>query len=147
VAVGEAARRSWSIVRRLAAVAVLAAVLSPAITEHDSFPLSTYPMYAFRRGRLDTFQVVLGVDATGADRPLPLRVVANTDDPLIGESLVAQAIRAGSADRLCEQIAGRVDATTATVLVAEEVHDVIARARHKPSLTKRTVHAECAVTR
>ena len=87
--VGESARRSWSIVRRLAAVAVLAAVLSPAITNHDSFPLSTYPMYAFRRGRLDTFQVVLGVDAAGADRPLSLWVVANTDDPLIGEILLS----------------------------------------------------------
>ncbi|MEP6661176.1 MAG: hypothetical protein ABJD24_14770 [Acidimicrobiales bacterium] len=144
---GESARRSWGIVHRLAAVAVLAAVMSPAVTNHDSFPLSTYPMYAFRRGRLDTFQVVLGVDATGADHPLSLRVVANTDDPLIGESLVAQSIRAGRADRLCEQVALRVDAATAKVLVAEEVHDVIARARHKPSLTKRTVYAECAVTR
>ena len=136
--VGESARRSWSIVRRLAAVAVLAAVLSPAITNHDSFPLSTYPMYAFRRGRLDTFQVVLGVDATGADRPLSLRVVANTDDPLIGESLVAQAF-APAGPTACASRSPRVDASTTKVLVVEEVHDVIARAQGEPSLTKRVV--------
>lgn len=144
---GQSALRSRSIIGRLAAAAVLAAVLSPAITSRDSFPLSTYPMYAFRRARLDTFQVVLGIDATGADRPLSLRVVADTDDPLIGESLVAQAIRDGRADRLCEQVAHRVDAGVARVLVVEEVHDVVARARGEPSRTKRVVHAECAVTR
>jgi hypothetical protein len=44
---------------------VLAAVLSPALTRHDSFPLSTYPMYAGIGVRLDHFLTVVGVDAAG----------------------------------------------------------------------------------
>ena len=128
-------------------VTVVAVVLSPAVSGHDSFPVSTYPMYAFRRARTDRFQAVLGEASTGALRPLSLRVVADTDDPLIAEALVAQAIRSGTVGRLCEQIARRVGPEIERVLVVEEVHDVIERARRAPSLQDRVVHAACAVRR
>ena len=128
-------------------VTVLAVVLSPAVTGHDSFPLSSYPMYAFQRSRTDRFQAVLGESSTGEVKPLSLRLVADTDDPLIAEALVAQAIGSGTVARLCEQVAGRVGPGIERVLVVEEVHDVIERARRAPSLQDRVVHAACTVRR
>jgi hypothetical protein len=71
----------------------------PRSERKDSFPISTYPMYAFRRASADRFQVVLDEDSAGAIRPLPMHQVADTNDPLIAESLIDQAIRAGSAMR------------------------------------------------
>jgi hypothetical protein len=140
---GECTLRARRSIRRIVAISALAVVLVPAFTEHDSFPISNYPMYAFTRGRTDRFQLVLGQTSSGTSYPLSLRVVADTDDPLIAESLVADAIRRGAADSLCRQIAQRVSDETVRVLVAEEDHDVIRQARREPSLTNRVVYAAC----
>jgi hypothetical protein len=115
----------------------------PALSGHDSFPISTYPMYAFRRESTDRFPSVLGEDATATLRPLSTSLIAGSDDPLIAEAVIAQAIRNGSAMRLCERVAGGVGAEISRVLVVEEVHDVVDRARNRPSLQERIVHATC----
>jgi hypothetical protein len=131
--------------RRLITPAVLAAVLLPAISGDDSFPISTYPMYAFARPRTDRFQTVLGETSSGEVGPLPIRVIADTDDPLIAAALVRGAIRNGDADQLCAQVAQRVRIGVSRVLVVEEVHDVVARAARSKSLQQRVVHAACEV--
>ncbi len=135
--------RRW--VRRAALVAVPIAVMIPALSGNDSFPVSTYPMYAFRRASTERFQAVLGEDSAGVTRPLPMGLVADTNDTLIAQSLIAQAIRNGSAMRLCDRVAARVGANINRVLVVEEIHDVVARLRGLASLQQQVVHADCAV--
>ncbi len=136
-------RTAW--IRRAVTVAVLAAVVSPALRDHDSFPLSTYPMYAGTSGRVVSIATALGVDRAGAVHYLPLRAVADTDDPLIAESTVRQAINAHQTDALCADIAARTRDPMVTIEVVDERHDVVARAAGNESLLGRSVHARCPV--
>jgi hypothetical protein len=129
----------------LAFAGVLAAVLSPLVTDRDSFPLSTYPMYAGLGPRLDRFRTVVSVDAGGALHTLSLSTVARTDDPLIAESLLDQAVRDGQVDALCIEVAARVGSDAVSVEVVDELHDVVAKAQGKPSLRERAILASCRV--
>jgi hypothetical protein len=131
----------------LVVVACVGAVIAPVVRNRDSFPLSTYPMYAGRGTRIETLATAVGIDASGAERRLSLASVAATDDPLIAESLVSAAIGAGRADALCTQIAARVRGPLVRVEVVEERHDLVARAKHEASLLERHVHAACEVPR
>jgi hypothetical protein len=133
--------------RRLATVAVVAAVVSPAVRDHDSFPLSTYPMYADTRGRAVSIATAVGVDRSGARRYLSLQTIADTDDPLIAESAVRQAISRGTASALCNDIAARAGPSFIAIEVVDERHDVVARAARHDSLIGRAVHARCPVER
>jgi hypothetical protein len=143
--VGSSTPRSVGWLGRLAFAGVLAAVLLPSLTSHDSFPLSTYPMYAGIGVRLDHFRTVVGIDAAGAAHTLSLSTIARTDDPLIAESLLDQAVRGGGVEALCTEVAGRVGPETVSVEVVDELHDVVAKAQRKPSLQDRTVLASCQV--
>jgi hypothetical protein len=138
-----ASRIRW--LRRAVVLATLAAVISPVLRDRDSAPLSTYPMYASARGREATLATAVGVDVDGATHRLSLSTIGRTDDPLIAESLVAGAIRAGRADALCAEIARRVHGEAVAVEVVEERHDVVDRAAGRPSIDGRTVHAHCDV--
>jgi hypothetical protein len=131
-------------VRRVAMILVPAVLMTPALNGKDSFPISDYPMYAFRRASTDTFQAVLGETSTGTIRPLPMSLVADTNDTLIAEALIDQAIRNGSAMRLCERVASRVGPDIERVLVVDEIHNVVNRLRGRASLEERDVHATCA---
>jgi hypothetical protein len=133
--------------RRIAAVVALAAVVSPVVRDVDSFPLSTYPMYAGRGTRVSTLATADGIDAAGERHRLSLSAIAGTDDPLIAESSVGQAIRDGRAGALCEQIAGRAGSDLVRIEVVEESHDVVARAMSDESLVDRRVHASCEAGR
>ena len=132
---------------RFLAVAFLAAVLSPLVTDVDGFPLSTYPMYAWRRPRVETFTTVVGVDAAGTVRRLSLATIAQTDDPLLAEATIAQAVDGGRADRLCDDVAGRAGEGIVRIEVVEERRDVVDEAAGRPSLEGRTVKATCEVAR
>jgi hypothetical protein len=138
-------RAAWF--RRGVTVTVLAAVISPAVRGHDSFPLTTYPMYDGTRGRIVTIATAVGVDRLGATRYLPLRTVADTDDPLIAESTVRSAIDSRRAEELCHDIAARAGSSIAAVEVVDERHDVVTRATGGDSLLGRSVHARCPVRR
>jgi molybdate-binding protein len=74
-----------------------------------------------------------------------LSTIAGTDDPLIAESSVAEAIASGRADALCVQIARRASGVLVRIEVVEERHDVVARAKHESSLVDRQVKAACEV--
>ena len=64
---------------RLAVVVVGAAVLiSPALRDHDSFPLSTYPVYASARAREATFVTAQGRRVDGSVQRLSMEVIART---------------------------------------------------------------------
>lgn len=112
-------------------LAVVLAVVTPALrsASQDSYPLSTYPMFArvLSKPRLT---VAEGVTATGKTLRLPPEMVAN-QEPM-------QAMRtlrlSGNGDRrarkaLCDRIASRVAAATA---FSEVVEVRIVRARFEP---------------
>jgi hypothetical protein len=129
--------------RRVIALVVVAAVVSPALRNRDSVPLSTYPMYATARGEVAVLGTAIGIDDQGATRRLSMDSIARSRDPLITESLVRTAIRDGEADVLCREIAGRVGNDIAEVEVVEERHDLERYAAGDPSLVRREVHAAC----
>lgn len=135
--------RRWG--RRIVATVVVAAVVSPAARGSDSFPLSTYPMYASARNGTATFATARGIDASGDDRRLSMRTIARTDDPLIAQSRVAEAIRSGAAALLCAEIAERARRPVTRVEVIEERHDLVAHVAGRVSLRQRILHARCQV--
>jgi hypothetical protein len=128
-------------------VGVPIAVLLPAVTGDDSFPLSTYPMYAFTRPRVETFVAVLAEHVDGQRDPVSSSTTAGTTDPLIAESVVSQAIARDGGAELCRAVAARLGGNAVAVLVVEQTHDVLAWAEHKPSLRDEIVHQRCEVPR
>ena len=137
------AGRSWR--RNLTVVVVVAVLVSPALRDHDSFPLSTYPVYASARSREATFVTAQGQRADGSARRLSIDVIARTDDPLIAASRVADAVAAGRVDELCSEIAGRAPADVVAVIVVRERHDVVDGARGEDSLLSRQRLSRCVV--
>jgi len=131
--------------RWLLTVAVVAALLLPVVRDHDSFPLSTYPMYAHNRDRDVAFATVVGVTADERVVRLGLTTIADSDDALEAASLVRDEVRSGRADDLCRQVAARVDEQAVRVEVVTETHDAVAHTRGDPSLLAREVHATCPV--
>ena len=136
-----------NVLRRLVTVAVLAALIAPVLLGRDSFPLSTYPMYSQQRGDTVELYTAVGVDPDDEIRRLGLRVIGDSDDPLIVASLIRQAARTGSAalEPLCDDIADRAPEDVVRVEVVAERHDVVARTRGNPSLVSRTVLVDCEV--
>jgi hypothetical protein len=137
-------------IRRLITAVVLAVLLLPVIGDRDSFPLSTYPMYAFERPDVVAFPTAVGVDGEGVRHRLDLDLIGESDDPLIVASLVRQAVRTGgdAATTLCIEIAARAvhrQLGFATIEVVTERHDVVARATDEPSLVSSDRHASCAL--
>jgi hypothetical protein len=133
--------------RRAVVVGALLAVLSPAVRDRDSFPLSTYPVYATVRPRTATFATAAGIGSDGGRRRLTMRTIADTDDPLIAESRVAGAVASGHGGDLCREIAGRAPNGVVAVSVVIETHDVVDAAGGRPSLRERRVVSTCAVRR
>ena len=134
---------SW--VRRLLTVALLVALVSPAIRNQDSLPLSTYPMFAGTRSNLSTFVTASGVDGPGDRVSLSALTISQSRDRLIAQSFLNDAVQRGDAVPLCAEIAGRVDTSIVAVEIARERHDTIARLRGEASLRERDVLATCEV--
>jgi len=99
---------------RLVAALMLATLAWPLIQgpRYDSFPWSSFPMFA--HGRADAITRVdqlLAVSADKSRRPVPPRLVAN-DEVLQAASTLHTAIRRGrkASAALCRQVAARVAA-------------------------------------
>jgi hypothetical protein len=135
----------WSRRRLVAVVAGIVVLISPALRDHDSFPLSTYPIYATARPREATFVTAHGQGADGSAHRLSIDVIARTDDPLIAASRVDDAVAAGGADELCAQIAARAPGDLVAVVVVRERHDVVDGARGEESLLHSEELARCTV--
>jgi hypothetical protein len=133
--------------RRLVTLAVVGALIAPVVANHDSFPLSTYPMYARTRPTEVDIVTAVGIDSSGHDVPLSMSVLAATDDPLIAESRLRTAAAGGTAVRMamCEEIAARSGDGVVGVRLVTERHDVVRRASGKDSRLGVEVHAECEI--
>jgi hypothetical protein len=136
---------SWS--RRLVTLGLVAALVSPAIRNHDSLPLSTYPMYSSTRTNLSSYVTATAIDQDRQASTLSALTIAGSRDRLIAQSFLNDAVRRGDATRICAEIAERVDPELAAVEIATERHDTIARLNGDASLVEREVHASCEVSR
>ncbi len=134
-------------VRRIATVAIVAALVSPAVRNHDSLPLSTYPMYSGTRSNISAFVTASGIDAQGNRTTLSALTIAGSRDRLIAQSFLNDAVRRGDANDICTEIASRVDRSLAGIEIATERHDTIARLQREASLEERDIHAACEVPR
>lgn len=136
--------------RWLTSAVVLAVLVFPAVADRDSYPLSTYPVYATAREQTGVVHTAVGIADDGEFERLTLGLIADTDDPLIAEERVADAVRQDRADALCTTIASRVARSDRgsrfrLIEVVTERLDFVLVAAERAAPLSRTVHAQCAV--
>ena len=111
----------------------------------DSFPISTYPMFATARSSETNLTHVILIDEEGHERTAPPAAVAN-DEVLQVQETILQALRDGKAATasLCERVAGRVAGSGATtVQIVTSTFDAILYYDGHPEPIARRVHATC----
>ncbi len=138
--------------RVAAAVSVLAvlAVLSPALHEEDSYPLSTYPMFSHDRGRVATIPTAVGYRADGARVRLSPSIIGGGIEVIHAAVTVDESVRRGDTAALCAEIAARAAGARDDVVrieVVSETHDVLAWFDGEDVPQAVVVHATCEVTR
>lgn len=131
-----------------------AAVVWPALADppRDSYPLSTYPMFAYERGRPVIDQVV-AVDGEGRTRAVPPELVAN-DEVMQAAMTVRNAVRQGpeAMRQLCRRVAERAallpsfDDTVRIEIVSAQ-YDPIRYFTEGPEPLSRTHRFACNVSR
>ncbi len=107
-----------------ASIAVIGLLFLPVITRSDDFPLSTQPMFAAAREPLAEFVTARAFDAEGAAIDLSIEQIAQTDDPLVAERVLADAVSNGELRELCSDIATRVVGEADSVEVISVVRDL-----------------------
>ncbi len=114
--------------RHVLGTAVVGIVAWPALHLHprDDFPLSTYPMFTARRGRIASVNVVVGRDRTGKVVRLDPTLIADTDEVMLAAETVTASIIEGHADDLCGDVAERIDPSKIDVVeVRTEQYDTV----------------------
>jgi hypothetical protein len=117
----------------------------------DSFPLSTYPMFARPRSR-PLLYFAEGASRDGARHRLPPSFVAN-DEVMQATASVRRAVSAGpdAMQALCRQIAERVasrgDDAIVEVRLSSARFDPVRYFSHGPEPVERTTHQRCDVQR
>lgn len=132
-------------------VAALALVCWPLAwpAGRDSFPLSTYPMFARDRPRVVELTTAVGVTAGGAVEFLSPETIAGTREPVQAFATATGDVAAGRADDLCREIAARLAGHehVRTVEVVTARYDAVAWFDGDERPRARTVHARCPVDR
>ena len=139
---------------------VLAALLSPLRLDpqdpaQDSFPLSTYPMFSYDRGRIASVTVALALGPGGYEAAIPPSFVA-TSETMQALKTLAKSVREGGprAAELCASIAERVAsspdpkfrAATEVAFVRNTV-DAIDYLSGADTTRDREIHLRCPVAR
>jgi hypothetical protein len=132
---------------------LLGAMLAPAFWEptDDSFPLSTFPMFARERSRSEAITSAVLLSADGSELPVPASYVANVE-PMQAIATLSKTVAQGrkATRALCEGIARRVVASGDSKLTAAERVLIVTRSvdaidflagRSKPGGGK--VHVRC----
>ena len=129
---------------RASAIAIGALLAVPLLigTRYDSYPLSTYPMFAGDRDRVASVSTVV---AEG--ERLSSQVIGGTDEPMLAAESVVDAIRADATAALCAEVAARAasDHPGATLEVVTERYDTLAWFDDQRTPIERTVWATCEV--
>ncbi|MDA3039229.1 MAG: hypothetical protein O3C27_06805, partial [Actinomycetota bacterium] len=105
-------------IRRLLTIGLLATLVSPAVRNADSLPLSTYPMYSSTRSNVSTFATASGVDERGHRSSLSALIISGSRDRLIAQSFLNDAVGRGDAAQVCSEIASRADRALAAIEIA-----------------------------
>ena len=117
------------------------------VVRSDSFPVSTYPMFAGARGSVVALPSAVVIAPDGQRRRLPPSVVAGEQVIQAFETL-RQAIRGGAdrTDALCARIAGRLDPEHATAVeIVTERFDAVAYFSGEQEPLASQLHARCDV--
>jgi hypothetical protein len=96
----------------------------------DSFPLSTFPMFASRRGTAWTMEYAIGKTAEGERRSLEPRHVTTTREVMDAHTTFTDARRRNRRKELCASIAAAVAADArfddvVTIEIVRGQHDAI----------------------
>lgn len=116
----------------------------------DSFPVSSYPMFARPRAEIATVQTVVGVRETGERVTLSPELIGDTRWTNLAARLVLDAVTAGAdaSARLCGRVAARVAAAREDLVALEVVTETFDSVAHltegAPPISVR-VHARCEV--
>jgi hypothetical protein len=140
--------RAWAYGVSLVAVVIVASPLLGAFA-NDSFPISTYPMFANARPREALVSSAVMTWSDGTSAPVPPRRVAN-DEVIQAFETIRQAIRQGPAatQALCERIAARVASDGAeTVSIVTGAYDAVAYFEGEKEPSALVVHTSCEVDR
>ncbi len=133
--------RRWTV--RLLPVFAALLVLSPLLREptSDTYPLSTYPMFATDRGNVHTLATAVERTDDGFARLSP-KLIAGTDEAVLASVTVTRAVRHGEADILCEEILERVGSDR-RIEVRTETLDVVVLSVEGSADSTVTVHSRC----
>jgi hypothetical protein len=130
-------------------VAVLSPIWSGA---PDSFPLSTYPMFARPRGQ-PTLHTLVGVTADGSERRLSPELVGS-NEVLQAKVLIQRSVAEGSEAmaQLCESTAARVAQDVAfrelqALAIVARRYDPVDYFVHGPAALEEQVLVRCEVPR
>ena len=95
----------------IVSVVLIAATLEPVLRDpnDDGFPLSTYPMFAWKRSTRVTMDYLVGYTAGGERWHVPPRLIGSSE-VMQAKRLVDRAVAGGRAGMmaLCERAAERV---------------------------------------
>jgi hypothetical protein len=142
-------RRVWAYA---ITIVVLALVFSPVVRpgQPDSYPLSTYPMFSYDRGRASALPTAVGITSDEQRRRLSPELISGGYEPIRAFATVESSIANGDTADLCREIAARASRSGPPDLVAievvTEVHDVIAWFEGEKEPSQRTVHARCSLS-
>lgn len=102
-------------------------VLSPLLREptSDTYPLSTYPMFAADRGAMHQIATAVERLPGGEIARLSPEIIAGSDEVILAAVTVQRALANGEGDALCAEIAARLG-TGRAVEVRRETVDVVA---------------------
>jgi hypothetical protein len=131
----------------LASVAVLLPLLGSP--RDDSFPLSTYPMFARDPGEFTVISTVVAEDRRGVTHRLSPSLIGGSPEPVLAAETARQAVQRGRTAALCDEVADRIAESTAEdlvrVQVVTETHDL--DQTDDAERTTVLVHDRCRVPR
>ena len=134
-------------------IVALSAVPGFRDPDEDSYPLSTYPMFARPRGK-PRLSIVEGVDTAGAAVRLSPELVVVHDEVMQAAATVRRAVRDGvpALQRLCAEVAGRTAndpdyQNVQTIRVVTARYDPVRYFSEGPEPEEREEHFRCAVPR
>lgn len=132
------------VVRRLLPFAAAIAVLAPLLRAptSDTYPLSTYPMFARDRGAVHEIATAVAIGADDRVERLSPALIAGTDEVVLAGVTVRRAITRGQTAALCAEILERTGSDR-RIVVRTELIDVVAHVVDGAAPTSITVHAEC----
>jgi hypothetical protein len=136
--------------RRLVPIIAAVVVLSPLLRapEDDSYPLSTYPMFATDRGREAAIATAVGIGEDGSVRRLSPEAISGTDEVILAAATVSAAVRRGEVEELCDEIADRLSGSDhLAVVIRTELIDVVEHVADDAPAMSIDEHGRCEVGR